>query len=262
MSNNSFAVFGDTISITRPEWDFVAYATVREDYLDEIQSVTWGLKNNRYPYNSKLGTLHSYVMKKWYGEDFCEEMKQHGFVIDHMDNVSSNCCIDNLCFLSNAYNKAKGFTFDQENIDKRYIALTMSKDFNTDLYQISIVFNYPATLNPECFDKPAIVELAYLLYEGDYRQVIIEAENILLDYKNNYTFNPDKLRAIDFHIEGSIGTASSPEAYENYLSGQHGHSVVYFDRKAPLPDWTRETKENYFTITDHQKGVVYKLKTQ
>lgn len=64
MSKNAFEIDGDIISITRPEWGFKAYATVREDYLDEIQSVTWGLSYDRYPYNSKLGTLHSYIMKK------------------------------------------------------------------------------------------------------------------------------------------------------------------------------------------------------
>lgn len=71
MSKNTFEIDGDTISITRPKWGFKAYATIKEDYLDEIQSVTWGLSNDRYPYNSKLGTLHSYIMKKWYGEEFC-----------------------------------------------------------------------------------------------------------------------------------------------------------------------------------------------
>ena len=36
MSKNTFEIDGDTISITRPEWGFKAYATIREDYLDEI----------------------------------------------------------------------------------------------------------------------------------------------------------------------------------------------------------------------------------
>lgn len=55
MSKNGFRIDGDIISITRSEWDFIAQATVREDYLEEIQSVTWGLNNNRYLYNSKYG---------------------------------------------------------------------------------------------------------------------------------------------------------------------------------------------------------------
>ena len=55
MSKNGFRIDGDIISITRSEWDFIAQATVREDYLEEIQSVTWGLNKNRYLYNSKDG---------------------------------------------------------------------------------------------------------------------------------------------------------------------------------------------------------------
>lgn len=70
-------------------------------------------------------------------------MKEKGFVIDHMDNDKHNCCIDNFCFLKNSYNKAKGLTFDQENVDKRYIALSIYKDWETELFQIAIFFNYP-----------------------------------------------------------------------------------------------------------------------
>ena len=44
MSKNTFNVSGNIISITRPEWQFSAVATVREDYLEEIQSVSWKLK--------------------------------------------------------------------------------------------------------------------------------------------------------------------------------------------------------------------------
>lgn len=227
MSKNSFSIEGNTIFISHPDWKFIATATVRDDYVEEIQGVTWGLLNKRYPNNAKLGTLHSYVMKKWYGEDFCNEMKRNDFVIDHMDNNSHNCCIENLCFLSNDFNKAKGLTFDKESKDKRFIALTMFKDFETDLFQITIFFNYPATLKLDGLNEPAVVDLAYFLYEGDYRSVILEAQEILVEYKNDYTFRPEKLRAIDYHIEGRIGEAPSPEAHEYYLSGKHGHGLVF-----------------------------------
>ena len=51
-------------------------------------------------------------MKKWYGEDFCKKTKDMNYVIDHMDNNSTNCCINNLYFLLDRYNKAKGMTLD------------------------------------------------------------------------------------------------------------------------------------------------------
>jgi len=40
MSKNKFEIFGDTISISHSDWDFIASATIRDDYIDEIQSVT------------------------------------------------------------------------------------------------------------------------------------------------------------------------------------------------------------------------------
>lgn len=260
MSKNTFEINGDTISITKPEWGFNVYTTIREDYFDEIQSVTWGLLNKRYPYNAKLGTLHSYIMKKWYGEEFCQEMTEKNYVIDHMDNDSHNCRINNLSFLSNAYNKAKGLTFDQENKAKEFIALTMFKDFFTGLYQITINFNYPATLAIDGFDVPSIIELAYLLYEGDYRKVIADAEDILRDYKENYTFNPIKIRAIDYHIEGCVGRPLSPEVHEEYLRGKHEHTVFYFRRRMAIQNWTKDTKKAYFVISDVQHGGKYQIK--
>lgn len=252
MSRNIFSIYDDTITITRPEGDFIAHATIRDDYKDEIQSVTWGLNNGRYLYNGKLGYLHAYIMEKWYGKEMCDEMKKLDYVIDHMDNDSVNCCINNLCFLSNAYNKAKGLTFDQDNKTKEFIAMTMFKDFDTQLFQITIRFNYPATLKG--FEPHSVIEIAYLLYDCDYRQVINDAQAILLEYKQCYSFDPSKLRMIDYHIEGCVGRAVPPEVYEEYLSGEHGHGVFYFMRIAPIKNWTREIPEEYFKITDAKKG--------
>ncbi len=76
MSKNTFSISGDKIYITRPEWNYMACATVRADYAEEIQNATCGLNNGRYLYNQKLGYLHAYIMKKWYGEDVCQSMKE------------------------------------------------------------------------------------------------------------------------------------------------------------------------------------------
>lgn len=264
MSKNTFDVSGNTIFITRPEWDFVAEATVRDDYLEEIQSVSWGLKNERYLHCSKFGYLHSYIMKKWYGEDICKEMTKSKYVIDHMDNVSTNCCINNLCFLMDDYNKAKGLTLDKYNKDKSLIALTMFKDFDANqdknIFQITIKFNYPATLQLDGFEYSAVIEHAYLLYECDYRKLIGEALNILNDYKEDYTFRPEQLRAIDYHIEGCIGKTLPVDVYQEYLDGNHGHTVFHFERLAPIKGWTKNEKKNFFVISDVKNGHTYSIK--
>ena len=89
-----------------------------------------------------------------------------------------------LSFLLDANNKAKKCCID-------YV-----KDFFTGLYQITIVFNYLDTLIVKEFNKLSVVDSVYLLYEGDYRKVIADAEDILRDYKNDYIFEPEKIRAI------------------------------------------------------------------
>ena len=40
MSKNTFSISGDKIYITRPEWNYMAYATLRDDYAEEIQNAT------------------------------------------------------------------------------------------------------------------------------------------------------------------------------------------------------------------------------
>lgn len=260
MSKNSFSVVGDRIYISRPEWDFVAQASIKEEYLEEIQEVTWGLTNGRYPNNAKLGTLHSYIMRKWYGDELCNAMKEKGYVIDHMDNNSSNSCINNLWFLKNNCNKAKGLTFDQENEDKSFIALSVYKDFETKLFQITIMFNYPATLKIEGLEEASVIRLAYLLYDGDYRDVLLDAESILHKYKKGFIFEPEKLNMIDYHIEGEVGVAVPPEVYEEYIKGEHGHAVCFFNKRAPLCGWTENTKEEYFLINDYSNKQYIQVK--
>lgn len=41
MGRNRFEIHGDKIFISHEKWNFIASATVRDDYIDEIQSVTW-----------------------------------------------------------------------------------------------------------------------------------------------------------------------------------------------------------------------------
>lgn len=77
---------GEVLYISHPDWDFMATASLRPDYADEIQSVSWS-KNGDYLYSSTFECyLHVYIMKKWYGEDFYDTMKANDYVVDHMDN--------------------------------------------------------------------------------------------------------------------------------------------------------------------------------
>ena len=252
MSKNTFDIKGDRATISHPDWDFVAIASIKDDYAEELQSVTWS-KSGRYLYSSKLKELlHIYIMKKWYGEDVYEKMTAAGCVVDHMDNDGHNCCIDNLWFLVEDENKAKGFTVDKSGADKRYIALSMYKDFETQLFQITIVFNYPARLvNIEGQNRNAVVEIAFLLYDCDYEMVINDARAILYDYYyGGYSFDPNRLHFIDYDIEGTFGTVWPIEAYDEYLKGKHGHVVGGFAKKAPLQGWGKNSKKEILYLRE------------
>ncbi len=253
MSKNSFNYYGNELTISKEEWNFLVVVTIRDDYIDELKSVTWWL-NGKYPYNSKLGYLHSYIMKKRYGDELYKKMREKEFVIDHIDNDSKNCRIENLSFLSNARNKAKGLTINQDNNNKNFIAMTMFKDFFIQLYQITIVFNYPATLRVEKsnnFDVLARIELAYLLYEDDYLIVLNDADSILRDYYEKYIFYPEKLRFIDYVIEGRvIENMVTPEEYNLRLERTRCPHLV---KKSLLRGWKREDRKETFIIDDKDK---------
>lgn len=100
----------------------------------------------------------------------------------------------------------------------------------------------------EGLERDAVVELAFLLYDADYRIVINDARSIMLDYRNNYEFIPNKLRFIDYQIEGSYGVAPGIKWFEEYISGKHGHGVALLNRVAPIKNWTKEKKREYISI--------------
>lgn len=253
-SKNTFEIHRDTVSIYNKDWDCVACASIRDDYKEELMSVTWSNKNG-YLYSSTLKTyLHIYIMKKWYGVQKYEDMKKDGFVVDHMDNNGFNCCIDNLAFLISDENKAKGMTVDKMSADKTHIALTLSNDFDTQLKQITIFFNYPAKAVISTLKEPAIIELVYLLYDTDYEIVLNDARQILYDYRKDYSFVPEKLHHIDYHIEGCYGKLWSTSKYDEYLSGEHGGPIFFMMKIAPLKNWKLENKQEFFHLRNHLRN--------
>lgn len=253
VGRNSFDRVGDTVSISHPDWDFVATASIRDDYAEEFESIAWTKKGD-YLYSGKLRMyLHVYIMKKWYGDDFYKRMSGEGYVVDHMDNNGRNCCINNLCFLLKDENTAKGLTFDKYNEKKTHIALSMYKDFSTDCIQITIVFNYPAVAKISSVESPAVVDLAYILYDRDYPEVINDAKAILFDYKRDNTFELEKLHYADYHIEGAYGEPVPKEVYDRYIAGEYGGTILYFDKKAPIPDWKVEEQRCFLNLRGEPK---------
>ena len=84
-SKNKFEIVNGNVHISREGWKKIAEVTYREDYYEELTSVTW-TEVNGYIKNAKYGYLHRYMMEKWYGKELLMEMTQKGWVVDHMNH--------------------------------------------------------------------------------------------------------------------------------------------------------------------------------
>lgn len=200
-SKNNFNITGNEIDITGGNLTKMAFATYREDYIEELTSVTWS-ESKGYLKNSKLGYLHRYIMKKWYGEDILKEMDRKKWIVDHMDNNGYNCKLSNLEFLPTRHNVAKGQTFDVEaKVLRHEIAVTLFKDFTTGLYQITVFFNKTMVTKGLPDGESKRVSSLKLLYNCDYKIVINDAESILLDYDLCKRININNLKCLEFKIE-------------------------------------------------------------
>ena len=237
-SPNTFTVENDVIYINRDGWQGLAMATYREDYADEVCNATWRLDNNEYPISSKLGTLHSYMAKKWYGEDKYNEMKEQGFIVEHMNNHHLDSRITNLTFLLKRYNTAKGQSLDIDMREMRQrLAVTMYRDFNTGCYQISIGCNdLISTKTPDGEEVP--IHGIWLLYlpETDYRLVIADAQNILTEYETSGMFNLGRGRHCKIRLEAAqffqlskdeINADCIQRNGETYLIGRPGRIWIH-----------------------------------
>ena len=200
-SLNTFSRREDEVEIYREEWKKVALTTYREDYYDELTSVTW-TDSKGYLTNGKLGALHRYIMEKWYGEEMLSEMTSQGWVVDHMNNDGFDCRISNLEFLPTRNNIAKGQTVDVEaEALRRHIALSMFKDFSTGFYQIHICCNDPISLwNAATREAQPLARIMFL-YDCDYRIVVNDARDIILDYELYKKIPLEKLHYVDFKPE-------------------------------------------------------------
>lgn len=200
ISKNIFEVIDERIFISREEWEKPAIATFREDYYDELSSVTWILQNG-YLYNRKLGgTLHRYMMTKWYGEDMLKDFTDRGYVVDHLNNNHMDCRITNLEFLKKAYNTAKGQSFDADSKEmQNRIAVTLFKDFSTGYYQITIGCNDYIEQKTADGNIKSINAIKYL-YESDYSIVINDAENIIRIYETEGRIPTSNLNACEIKI--------------------------------------------------------------
>lgn len=194
-SLNTFTILGDEVWINREGWKSVAITTYDERYYSELSNVTW-TENNGYLVQAKFGSLHRYVMRKWYGDEVFNTMTMRNCVVDHMDNNGFNCKISNLEFLLKPRNTAKGLTIDQSISDLQLrIAIGIYKDFTTGMYQIGLGFNDP--IYKISGDQYLPVQSLYFLYSSDYEEVLLDAERIISDYTKHNRIDLNRLTPVE-----------------------------------------------------------------
>lgn len=225
-SLNKFEIIGKDVRISRETWGKIAYTTYREDYYDELTSVTWIRTHSGYLTNKKYQSLHRYTMGKWYGVDVLNEMTQKGYVVDHMNNDGMDCRISNLEFLKKAYNTAKGQAYDVDSKDMLYnIAVNIFKDYTTGCYQISIACN-DSVYGVNSDSSKFYVNTIKLLYDCDFAIVVNDAENILIKYSTEGKIYLSNNHSCDIRIEKAIDIKLTEEEKKEVFVMREG--VPYF----------------------------------
>lgn len=212
---NRFEICNGVVTIYRKNaantWDIIGKTDFNEKYYKELSSHTWRLQNG-YPYNKSLGGgLHRYVMGKWYGESVVKDFTKNGYVIDHINNIHTDCRICNLEFLQHDYNVAKGLSLDKdiEKMKKR-IALSIFKDFSTGFFQITIGCNDDVGYIDKLGQEHHLTAVK-LLYKLDYSLVLLDAQKILSYYRNGYGIDLNQLSFCQKKMEESPNFVLSNE---------------------------------------------------
>lgn len=87
--------------------------------------------------------------------------------------------------------------------------------------------------------------------------VINDARAIMYDYRRDYTFTPEALHAIDYHIEGKYETPIPVERFDEYQKVDHDHTVVYFVKKALIKGWKKYENRQACYLS---RGIVFNRK--
>lgn len=214
------------ITIYRPSFKSLSFATYDEDLFKKISSVTWSVTRSEsgkeYLTSSRYGLLHQLVFSHFYGEDVLQEAYRNNYVIDHLDNNGYECVYENLALIPRKENSAKGLTYDierKEAIDKYSINIT--RDMDTGEFQVSVIFNQGANLFLNNEEIP--VYILYFRYGIDFKTAFIDARSILNDLNNTGRINLVNLRNIDFDYRRAkkiVATREEIEAGFTMIDGE------------------------------------------
>lgn len=234
----------------------LAYTDYEEKLWEKIQSTSWHVKRNKnknkektYINSSKLGLLHRVVMAHWYGEEALAQADKMKYVVDHMDNDGFNCYLENLCFIPKERNTAKGLTYDKKRAEAiDMLALNIFKDFETQLFQITIAFNKPTGYKIN--DQLVVITDTKLLYENDFERTLFDAEKILHEFTKYGFVDTNKLNHIEMEYNEAIPVVLSPDEMNAPIIERDGKILlnldsghIRIDKIAPNKDLYKKNKK-------------------
>jgi hypothetical protein len=166
------------------------------------------------------------------------------YVVDHMDNDGYNCNLENLCFIPKEKNTAKGLTYDKKRAEAiDMLALNIFKDFETQLFQITIAFNAPTGY--EVKGQIVVITDMKLIYQNDFERTLANAEKILHDYTTYGFFDDKKLDNIDMEITAAIPVNLSPDEMNAPFIERDGKILLNLDSEHVRLDKIAPNKELY-----------------
>ncbi|MDG0032734.1 HNH endonuclease [Priestia sp. Y58] len=225
-------VQGDSIIFKSDKVNSLGFTDYNESLWENIKKMNWNIRFNGkhkkpYIYSSNKGNkidLHRFVMEHWYGKSAMNVANENNYVVDHLSNESLDCRISNLCFIPKTLNTVKGIDFDiRRKAVERIFALNIFKDFTTQLFQITIVFNEPASFIDTDKNKRVPIAKFFLLYENKFRRVFNDAQTIINELLDEGHFNIKKLNQKDYYVE-TVNYIIPPE--------QKDSPLVFIDGKA------------------------------
>lgn len=211
----------EIITISRPKFKCPAFVTYTEELFKQISSVTWIVARSKtgkeYLKSSKYGLLHQLVVNYFYGADVLKEAYANDYVIDHLDNNGYDCTYENLALIPKKENTAKGLTYDIEREQSlENFSINITKDFNTQEFQISIYFNKTSDIVIKNERIPLVT--LYLRYGTDYKTAFIDARSILNDLNTGSFLRLSNLRYKGFdYCKAEVIFAKNEEIEAGFL---------------------------------------------
>ena len=192
--------FDNRINFVNQEYGIFGYTNYSSGLFEELTKVNWYVDEKKTTNNVKTyiytgssyfknyKLLHQVIMMKAYGYDAIKAAYENRFIIEHHNNNSFDCSLENMSFASNDLNLAKAHTFDKQQPTLMYkeVAVNFFKNVKTNEYQITLGFTETYRLIDNEGNN-VYIDKMFLLYDDNFKLVFTDASRIVSELLENKT---------------------------------------------------------------------------